>query len=257
MLVVLRLSVGAVVLIAVVCALAQAGGGAIRRAEPLSVRHVRLTTPFRLRVSGTYIRVSGRGARIAAVNAALGRALLSDQRLVVELGQQKVRPGLLPTYHLFSRTARLVSASTVVVSALIPLAAPPPLGTDGSGWFSVTVRVQNGQRVGLRAILRPLRPALRAISQEAKRKLPRTDFCVRRSLAYPPDHKFLLLGFAPTVSNYREFALVPAGLAIGFWNDQVAAPACGRSAVVIPYAVVRPYLTRLGAELVAGVRAPG
>lgn len=58
--------------------------------------------------------------------------------------------------------------------------------------------------------------------------------------------------YAPRAHNYRYFALTIRGLAVGFWQ----APACDRLQATVRYSHVRPYLSKLGERLVAGVRRP-
>jgi hypothetical protein len=148
---------------------------------------------------------------------------------------------------------RFISASSVVVSALIPTLAPPPGGNEGAWWYSVTVDVATARRIRLADLFDRLSPSLAALARDAKRRLPATNHCVRGSLAYSKDYA---RGFAPTVAHYRDFALLPTGIAIGFSNDQVSAPSCGRVEVTVPYTTVRPFLSNLGLKLVDGVRRP-
>jgi hypothetical protein len=56
--------------------------------------------------------------------------------------------------------------------------------------------------------------------------------------------------YTPKVKNYRDFALTPGGLALG--SSQVGA--CYRLVTTVPYHVLRPYLSQLGAKLIAGIR---
>ena len=58
--------------------------------------------------------------------------------------------------------------------------------------------------------------------------------------------------YTPAVERYRDFALTPRGIAVG--AGEVAA--CYRLVATVPYTVVRPYLSKLGATLIAGVRPP-
>ena len=62
-----------------------------------------------------------------------------------------------------------------------------------------------------------------------------------------------LIRYRPTARNYRYFALTPNGLAVGSWLEE----ACTRLQATVPYTRLRPYLTSLGRQLVAGVRRPG
>jgi hypothetical protein len=82
----------------------------------------------------------------------------------------------------------------------------------------------------------------RAWKAQVRRTQPQMWRCV----------KVIPSAYRPTARNYRLFALTPRGLVVGFWQ----APACNRLQATVPYAALRPYLSRLGARLIAGVRAP-
>ena len=84
----------------------------------------------------------------------------------------------------------------------------------------------------------------------------RKNGCVAVALHDPGLGPYVAPWLKPTMSNYRYFALTPQGLAVGFEQDTVASPPCGRVEVTVPYSVLRPYLSRLGATLIAAVRRP-
>src|SRR5205823_11131959 len=58
--------------------------------------------------------------------------------------------------------------------------------------------------------------------------------------------------YEATAENYGAFALTARGIAVG--SPEVEA--CYRLVATVPYRVLRPYLSDLGARLVDGVRAP-
>jgi hypothetical protein len=64
------------------------------------------------------------------------------------------------------------------------------------------------------------------------------------------------LGLRPVAENFKYFALVPAGLALGFPNGQIAGLACGRIEVTVPYGQITPYLSSLSRVLVSETRKP-
>jgi hypothetical protein len=208
-------------------------------------------------VAGSYLQVAGRGLPLAGVNAALRAAAVSDERQDWrDLGHPPPWPSQgarsYLTYQAFP-DPRFISASSVVVSALIPTLVPPPGGNEGAWWYSVTIDVATAQAVHLGDLFHSVSPALGALAKAARRKLSATNPCVRGSVADSMDYA---RGFAPTAANYRDFALLPTGVAIGFSNDQVSGPACGRVEVTVPYRIVRPFLSKLGLRLVQGVRQP-
>jgi hypothetical protein len=54
--------------------------------------------------------------------------------------------------------------------------------------------------------------------------------------------------YETSATNYRWFALTPGGLAVGVREGG----ACGNLEAAVPYRILRPYLSKLGARLVAG-----
>jgi hypothetical protein len=252
-----RFAAGAIVLIgtAVACGAGSQGGhrpDALARLataiSPLAVTEAR--TP-RLRVprydtTGTYPQVRD-AVDLQAVNAALRRAVLADQREYTPYARRE-KPRVSYPDHGVYRTAidrKYVSASTAVVSALIPLTREVfPGQHDGDGWLGVTVRVPSGTRVTITDLFAKPRQGLRVLATAWTTRIRRTSG--RPCLRIYASH------YSPTVSNYRAFALTPAGVSVGSWEHA----ACYRLVATIPYAVLRPYLSKLGATLVAGVRKP-
>src|SRR5262249_23308897 len=104
--------------------------------------------------------------------------------------------------------------------------------------------VPSGARVTISDLFANPDQGLRVLARAWRARIRRTSArpCIR---IYPKTSN-------PTVENYRAFALTPSGLAIG--SPEVAA--CYRLLATVPYAVLRPHLSSLGARLVDGVRAP-
>jgi hypothetical protein len=208
-----------------------------------------------MRTRGTYPQVSGRGLDLTPVNRAIRQALVDDQQRFGKL-VPKVDPRVAPGEYATSPRRRLISASTTVVSMLVPTLNLQPAGNHGGWWFSATVEVATARRVAITDLFIDGSEGLKALAAAARQRLIREDICVRESIRdvwmqYPPG-----FGFTPTRDHYRYFALLPDGVTIGFPNGQVAAAICGRVRVTVPYSVLRPYLNGLGRELVEGVRRP-
>lgn len=256
-----RLAVAAIVLL---CTAAACGAGSrsdVRRPDsiarpattvsPLAVveaRTPRLRVP-RYDTSGTYPQVRGGSPDLRAVNAALRGAMRADERAYAPYARiQKAHDTY--TDHGVYRTAvdrKYVSASTVVVSALIPLTREVfPGQHGGDGWLGMTVRVPSGTRVTITDLFANPDQGLRVLATAWKARIRRTDAgpCVTARI-YAQLH-------SPTVENYRAFALTPGGIAVG--SSEVAA--CYRLVAKVPYRILRPYLSKLGSTLVAGVRQP-
>jgi hypothetical protein len=215
--------------------------------SPLSV--VEAPTPrfpvLRYDTSGTYARVKDGTSSLAAVNAGLREAVLADEREYAPYARRE-KPLVQYKEHGVYKTAvrrRLVSASTVVVSALLPLTAEVfPGQPGGDRWLGLTVRVPSGEQVSVTDLFSDPKAGIPALASAWKARIRTTSAapCVRSYSA----------AYTPTVRHYRAFALLPSGVAVG--SAEVGA--CYRLVAVVPYSVLRPYLSKLGATLIAGVR---
>jgi hypothetical protein len=223
------------------------------RTPPLRVRHYR--------TRGTYPQVASPDRRLKKVNAALLEVLLNDQRQYARFARRRVRqlehisrrnPGVLrhPGVYLTTPRTALSSASTVVVSVLVAQRSLLPAGNDGDYWLSATVPVSTGSHIKISELFAQPSDGLGALAAEARAQLRHDNRCVRHSGPYYRN------AFAPSKHRYRNFALTPSGVAIGFALAEVAEPFCGRVVTTVPYDTVRPYLSALGQRLVAGVRPP-
>lgn len=192
---------------------------------------------------GAYPNVRGSSARAARTNIALRRALVMDQRRYARSARLQSPQNGAGIYET-SIDRGLTSASTVVVSALMPALKLYPGGSDGQTWASATVDVRSGRTVSLRQLLGSPSLALRVLAREWKTRL--------RGTALWPYVAKNTASYTPSFEHYRHFALTPRGLAFGFRRE----PAGSRFAAVIPYRLVHPYLSPLGRRLVAGVRRP-
>jgi len=229
------------------------------RASPLLVVP-RPTPPLRVphyRTRGTYPQVSGRGLDLRRVNAALRHSLLSEQKRYARVALAEEARSSDPIRLRYkgrfqtSTVARLISANTVGVSALIPLDEIFPGGHEAGYWLSLTLLVPSGTRLRLPDLFTNRSVTLRAIAAAAQRTLVRKNSCVRLSLARDP---LLKRGFAPTIKNYRHFALTTRGLMIGFPIGQVASGVCNRVEATVPYAAFRSGLNRPAKDLIATIR---
>lgn len=212
---------------------------------------------------GTFPRVNGTGVSLAAVNAGLNNALQHDQQQYAVSARQveatvpdAIDPSDPGVYGMYP-TLSLMSASDVVVSALIPNTELYPGGTDSNGWLGVTLQVPSGVPVTLTDLFEDPTSGLTVLAAATKTQLLAANSCVRNALQEPVNGASFATGFDPSVTNYADFALVADGLAVGFPSDgQIAYPVCGSPDAVVPYATLAPYLSALGKKLVAGVRAP-
>ena len=201
----------------------------------------------RFDTSGTYPQVTGASIDLRAVNAALRGAVLADQRAYARYARKEKPHDVYRARGVYRPAVdrRYVSASTAVVSALMPLTRELfPGQHEGDGWLAMTVRVPSGRPVTISDLFKNPGRGLRALAAAWKAKIRRTlgRACLR---IYPGQYR-------PTVANYGAFALRPSGIAVGSW--EIAA--CYRLVATVPYRRLRPYLSEFGAALIAGVRPP-
>lgn len=193
--------------------------------------------------SGAYPNVRGGSQRVIRTNVALRRVVVrAERRYAPSARRHQVRNSIGIYQTAIDRG--LTSASTVVVSALIPALELYPGGSGGQTWISATIDVRSGKVISLRQLLANPPLALAVLASEWKAQLRHT--VPGADLAKDAD------GYTPSFGHYRNFALTPTGLAFGFGQG----PAGSRISAVIPYRLVHPYLTPLGKRLVAGVRRP-
>lgn len=197
---------------------------------------------------GRYPQVARNGHPLRAVNAALRAKVLSDERSLISGGCPAGRHGPGPAYYVTNPSRALISASSVVVSALMFGGGTPPGANFSSDWAAVTVRVADAQRINIGDLFRTPYQGLSAVAATARARLMTRYPCVRSS----PNPS----GFAPKRSNYRYFALTTRGLAVGFTAGVIAPQVCGYHLVIVPYARLQPFFGKLGRALIAGVRAP-
>lgn len=193
--------------------------------------------------SGAYPNVRGDSKQAARTNIALDRAVIADQHRFARSARRHTTADGAGIYQT-GIDQGLTSASTVVVSALIPTLELYPGGNDGQTWISATVDVRSGRAVSLRQLLANPTIALPMLASEWRARLRHTMLWsnVAEDTA----------GYTPSFAHYRYFALTPTGLAFGFGQE----PGGSRFAATIPYRLVHPYLSELGKRLVAGVRRP-
>jgi len=197
--------------------------------------------------SGVFPQVrSADGTDLRTANAALQDAILDDQRGYAVSARRYSRVAA-PRYRGRYTTAidrRLISASTVVVSVLLPHTALYPGGSDAKGWIATTVLVSSGKSVALTDLFANPPRGLAVLAKAWKAQVARTPNapCLRAYASL----------FAPKVRNYRLFALTPSGLAVGVWE---VGPCSGLLAIV-PYRVLRAHWSPTGRRLIAAVRTP-
>jgi hypothetical protein len=138
----------------------------------------------------------------------------------------------------------LLSASSVVVSALLPALELNFCGNEGQGWVSVTVLVPSGRPVSLLDLFAQPSRDLRTLADAWKSQFRKSDPNESGVVKLYPEF------FGAKAISRAYFALTPHGLAVGFW--QVGPTA--RLKAVVPYTVLQPHLSKLGKTLVAGVR---
>jgi hypothetical protein len=200
---------------------------------------------------GAYPQVRGRLLDLTAVNLALRSLVLADQRAYISRARRDrkfVEAGHPPVgdwrglYEIAYKHA-FVSASTVVVSALLSVIRESFRGQPGrSSWMSITLEVESSKPVRIDQLFASPSRGLRVLGNAWRSKLtPEQRQCVDDG-AYG--------SYRPSAHYFRWFALTARGLAIGVSTDSY----CSSWEQTVPYRPLRPYLSRLGAHLMAGVR---
>src|SRR6266540_5326216 len=174
----------------------------------LTARTPRFRVP-RYDTRGTYPQVRRRNSDLRRVNAALRRAIIADQKRYLPFARDAVRVkneyrGLYET----SVERPLLSASSVVVSALMPATELYPGGSLGKGWLAITVLVPAGRHINIKDLFVDPARALPVLANAWKDQFRRTNAdaweCVAQHLS----------DYAPTAANYQYFALTQHGLAV-------------------------------------------
>jgi hypothetical protein len=235
---------------------------AARRPAPVRRAAVRLTVAERSipRVNDRRIVTRGRmpvvmrgNARVRLVDLAIQRAIVEDEKDFV--GLVKLRRAEAPTargvYGAMSRQA-FISANETVVSFLIPVVKVVPRLHVRATWLAATVETSSGRRVLLRELFRERDAGLKALAAAVRRRLLRTNACVRASFRRSPR---LAKALAPRLASFRLFALLPKGAEMAFPAKAIGSPSCGRVEVEVPYRLLLPYLSGYGARMISAVRA--
>jgi hypothetical protein len=236
--------------------------------SPLKVRFQRtptFTVPH-YRTVGKYPQLSG-GPQLdlRRVNRELRQLVLHEEQWyarVARLEEVQAPDSIRLGYKgLFATppNGRWMSASTGLVSVLLRLDEIFPGGHDAGSWLALTMRVPSGLRVVLGDLFARAAAGYRALAGAVRKRLVATNQCLRESVARgnPGGAPAYATGFAPTAANYRHFALISGGLAIGFPAGQVASVVCNAIVTVVPYAVLDRYWSALGRTTIAAVRPAG
>lgn len=199
---------------------------------------------------GRLIQVRHSSLDLRRTNRALRQAIVDDQRAFEPYARRAAKVASKGHRGLYSVNVEpsFVSASSRVVSALLPSIHRPVGNQHGKDWIGVTVLVPSGRRLFIADVVETDRVTLRALARLIGSTQRRSDpefwsFCGPEK--YPSTYR-------PTVNGLSDVAFVPSGLAFGFAQP----PACDRPVVVVPYRAAEPMLTALGRRLMRDVRAP-
>jgi hypothetical protein len=200
----------------------------------------------RYNTTGVYMSVSEKRRNIRNVNQAIKNAILDDQRKYESSAIREVARYHGPYKGVYKTgvNRRLVSASTVVVSALIPVTRLYPAGTDGQGWISITALTGTGERIILTKML-----------ENRKRDLPKLSSVWKNVVRTkkPTAWRYCVAPYLPEYTpDFEAFALTPKGIAIAFRAE----PGCLQRQATIPFSELKPYVSAEGKRIIAGVRAP-
>ncbi len=217
---------------------------------------------------GTYPAPSGNSRLVASADASIHTLVKAFERKYARSARPYVRMCLAKgprwcqeaggkgEFRFFSRTRNSiwrglperVSASSLVVSALIPTLQLYPGGTDGMEWFSLTVQEPAGRQIHLRDLFRNPSVGMKLVARETRHRMLSADPWLRAYVKGPDTVGSNASGFNPSGDNYSHFALTVHGLVIGFDNLQLGYG--GPLNVTIPYAAIDGRMSKLGKTLV-------
>lgn len=206
--------------------------------------------------SGSYLQVSGADG-LDAVNAALRRLIADDQQRLRDAytqiyGSSPPQAGVGPGVYASDPAHGRISASTAVVSVLIPTTGIFPGGNDGDSWVSATLQVPSAKPVTLSSLFTDPARGLQALSDAAGTHFQTGDSCIADQLTDPTSPYWQDL--APTADNYKHFAITPSGITIGFEQGQIGIEACDRQSFTVGWPQVQNLLSPAGKTIVAGLR---
>lgn len=201
--------------------------------------------------TGTYPQITGQRG-LEKVNAAIRDAIVADQNRLWERRDTyaEYAKGEKGDYFILDE-GRYVSASSAIVSILLPVNQSLPGSRHSSSWVSVTVVVPSGDRVELTDLLLDPVKGLDFVARATiEHYLADSESCVYANMISGGP----ISGLDPTIDNYGRFALMPSGLVIGFEAGQIAGMACGSQVATIEWRDLEPYLSERGASLVSALR---
>jgi hypothetical protein len=238
------------------------------KTEPVDIEAVARSSPHfdvpYYETRGSYPKFASRRFDVGAVNGTLEAAVRAEQRRCARVATLRLSSIPKSVAHMYpgvfstSFNRALISGSSVVASALIPVRESLPGGTAFGTWTSATARVPTGASIALDELFARPEQGLSVLSRMVRTALGRNQ-CVRESWRRAPPG--LAAEYALALSavgrNYRHFALLPGErLAIGFTQEEVASPVCYRVLAVVPVDDLRPYLSDEGAALVMSAHRP-
>jgi hypothetical protein len=194
-------------------------------------------------VAGSLPQLRHAGASETAINERL--------RWVVEQGIAQAEASVRPTSGRFAGGGEftitpdrsLISANSVLVSALLPVTASRPYGTSSPYWLSVTITVSSPKSAV--SISNVITAAGFGLLAKSLRERLQGNKCVEQLAGND-----LSRASAPMASSFRQFAMLPAGLAVGF-PASANGPLyeCGNPYVVIPYSKLAGAMSPAGKTL--------
>ena len=195
----------------------------------------------------SYVQVSGITG-LDKVNDVLKALVTNDQQVTIA-SYAKIDAGTV-RYHVAVDPA-LISGSSKIVSLLMPVDVDPSDGVGGSYWLAATMSVPTAQPVQLVDLFVSPLSAVTTLTRLAKAHVrTETSDCFRDSL----DEEFASTRVWSELSTFGTFALLPAGLVIGFSKYQIAPGACSATKVLIPWVELADAMTESANHLVSDLR---
>jgi hypothetical protein len=224
-----------------------------------ALRLTELRTPA-LRVpgyhtTGTFPQFKAAALNLGIVNAAIRTAVVQAEAQYARWARKELasfsKIGIRPLGGNYKTQTerRLISASSRLVSVLIPVTRRIGGGPESQDWLALTMDVRSGARISLERLFVNPSMAFRTAARYVRGAL-RSNNCFRSTSEYWRS------GLGPAAANFRSFALTVRGIVFGFSSGQIAAAGCGGFAITVPFDIIKPYLSVIGRQSIAVSRSP-
>jgi hypothetical protein len=203
--------------------------------------------------TGRYPQFAGTSPGIAAVNRAVLEAIKADELAAYpeSTTTAPATPGQHPGLYGISFEPASVTGSTEVVSFLLTVHYQAPQGNSSSTyWVGITLRTESAAPVSLASLFENPQEGWTHLAKAAQATMASKYPSCRELIMEQTTYDDV---FAPTVANYKGFALTTAGVELGLNN--AGNVLCGLPLITVPWKDIEPWLGAQGRALKSGIRS--